>query len=80
MKYFTFARESNKFDDILKDATIKKAIRTKILFRNHLIIGIDLGQGQTESYITLKYGEDLINDLIKDFSPIPNVDYVPKRN
>jgi len=79
MKYFTFTRESNKFDDILKDATIKKAIRMKILFRNHLIIGIDLGQGQTESYITLKYGEDLNTDLIKDFSPIPNVEYVPQK-
>jgi hypothetical protein len=80
MKYFTFIRESNKFDDILKDATIRKAIRTKILFRNHLIIGIELDKGQIESYITLKYGEDLNTELIKDFSPIPNIDYKPKRD
>jgi hypothetical protein len=35
---------------------------------------------QTFSYITLKYGDEMKQELVKDFSPIPGIDYVPKRD
>jgi hypothetical protein len=34
---------------------------------------------KTFSYITLKYGDEMRNRLTKDYSPIPNEDYIPIR-
>jgi hypothetical protein len=80
MKYYTFYRESNNFDDILKDNSVKKIIATKIKWHQHLMIGIHKeGNEQNFSLITLKYGEDMINNLTKDFTPIAGVDYMPKK-
>ena len=80
MKYYTFYRESNNFDDILKDNSVKKIIATKIKWHQHLMIGIHKeGNGQNFSLITLKYGEDMVNNLTKDFTPIAGVDYMPKK-
>jgi hypothetical protein len=28
----------------------------------------------------LKYGDEMKQELVKDFSPIPGIDYVPKRD
>lgn len=82
MKYFTFKRSGNDFTDILKDSSLKKVIDTKITWDQHLIIGIqdnDTNQS-TFSYITIKYGDDLASDTIKDLSPVPGVDYMPKKD
>lgn len=79
MKYYTFYREDNKFDDILKDQTAKSAIDEIVYWSNHLMIGIDDGNEGIVSYITLKYGDDLVTDMIKDRTPIPNIDYIQTR-
>jgi hypothetical protein len=80
MKYYTFKRESNDFSDFLKDANVKKYISTKIRWRNHLMVGIsDKATDGVLGYIVLKYGDEMVNPITKDYSPIPNVDYIPKR-
>lgn len=82
MKYFTFNRSSSDFTDITKDPTLKKVIDLKIAWSEHLIIGIqDSAANQSIfSYITIKYGDDLAFDIVKDFSPVPGVDYTPKKD
>ena len=82
MKYYTFYRESNNFDDILKDINLKKVVKHKIRWENYLQIGIDNFQSDIDkifSYISLKYGDEIRNSLTKDYSPQPNVDYIPIR-
>ena len=80
MKYYTFYRENNNFDDILNDQIIKKIIDEKMRWYQYLIIGMNDKHEQTFSYITLKYGDEMKQELVKDFSPIPGIDYVPKRD
>jgi hypothetical protein len=80
MKYYTFYRENNNFDDILNDQIIKKIIDEKMRWYQYLIIGMNDKHKQTFSYITLKYGDEMKQELVKDFSPIPGIDYVPKRD
>lgn len=82
MKYYTFYRESNKFDDILNDAILKKSIDEVVTWYQHLVIGVYETDktDQNNSYITLKYGDEMQNDLVKDRSPVPGVDYMPKRD
>lgn len=80
MKYYTFYRENNNFDDIEKDNIVKKFAETKIKWYQHFMIGIKKdGNDQNFSMLTLKYGEDMVNNLTKDFTPIAGVDYTPKR-
>lgn len=80
MKYYTFKRESNNFDDILKDPVISKLIKTKISWRYHLMVGLSHKTDDSQlGYIVLKYGDDMHNPINKDFTPVMNVDYVPKR-
>lgn len=79
MKYINFCRENDKFNDILTDPVLKKLIKTKIRWPKYLVIGIDKKEEQVLSYITLKYGDEMKSSLVKDFSPISGVDYVPKR-
>jgi len=56
MKYYTFYRESNNFDDILKDPILKKSIDEVIRWYQHLIIGFHETEknNQNSSYIKLK--------------------------
>jgi hypothetical protein len=35
---------------------------------------------QTFSYITLKYGDEMKPTLVRDFSPVSGIDYVPKQD
>ena len=81
MKYYTFYRENNNFTDILTDNNIKKVVDMKISWHRHLMIGM---QATTNSwtfiYITLKYGDEMIPSITKDYSPVPGVDYVPKKD
>lgn len=78
MKYITFYRESSDFEDILKDPNIKKLIYEKTKWFQHLTLGIKDDE-KIFSYITLKYGDEIRTNLVKDFSPIPNIDYTPKK-
>lgn len=79
MRNFTFYRESNNFDDILTDVALKKKIHFKLRWSNHLEIGINTFKDEgLITYIELKYGES-ITRLTKDYSPIPNIDYIPIR-
>ena len=80
MKYYTFYRENNNFDDIEKDNIVKKFAETKIKWYQHFMIGMKKdGNDQNFSMLTLKYGEDMVNNLTKDFTPIAGVDYIPKK-
>ena len=80
MKHYTFYREDNKFDDILNDKTIKSNVCTKISWNMHLILGFKYGiDDSILGYIVLKYGDDILNNVVKDHTPIPNVDYLPIR-
>ena len=80
MKYYTFYRENNNFDDIQSDNIVKKFAETKIKWYQHFMIGMRKdGNDQNFSMLTLKYGEDMVNNLTKDFTPIPGVDYIPKK-
>jgi hypothetical protein len=80
MKYYTFYRENNNFDDILSDNIVKKFAQTKIKWYQYFMIGMSKdGNDQNFSMLTLKYGEDMVNNLTKDFTPIPGVDYIPKK-
>ena len=80
--YYTFRRENNNFDDILSDAGIKNCFDEKIRWANHLMVGLSRYHKDFEKnqiYLTLKYGDDLVNDLTKNYAPIPDVDYTPER-
>ena len=80
MKYYTFYRENNNFDDIESDNIVKKFAETKIKWHQHFMIGMKKdGNDQNFSMLTLKYSEDMVNNLTKDFTPIAGVDYIPKK-
>lgn len=79
MKHYTFYRETDKFDDILKDPVIKKHIYLKMRWRCYLRIALSEHDDGVESYITLKYGDEMKNNcLVTDRTPVPFVDYMPK--
>lgn len=79
MKHFTFYREFNKFDDILNDPTIKKHASLKLQWYQHLSIGLHDAGDEISGYIVLKYGDEITKLTDKDYTPIPKVDYLPKR-
>jgi hypothetical protein len=80
MKYYTFYRENNNFDDIESDNIVKKFADTKIKWYQHFMIAMKKdGNDQNFSMLTLKYGEDMVNNLTKDFTPVAGVDYIPKK-
>jgi hypothetical protein len=80
MKHIYFHRENNDFTDILSDSTIKKSIKETTTLYGYLILGIpESTHEHLISYITLKYGDSIRSSLVKDYSPIPNVDYIPIR-
>ena len=82
MKHYTFYREDNNFTDILNDVSIKKLIDEKIRWYQWLTIGIADTEKNNQSFslLTLKYGDDMKQDFIKDLSPVPGVDYIPKKD
>jgi hypothetical protein len=80
MKYYIFYRESDNFDDIIKDKTLKKYVYEKFRWSHYLKIGVsERAEGIISSYITLKYGDEMRNELTQDYSPKPYIDYTPKR-
>lgn len=78
MKKIMFRRESDNFSDILSDTVVKKYLKYKIKFRCGLIVEVPK-DSEVLSYIELKYGDDIVNNIVPDRSPIINVDYLPKR-
>lgn len=80
MKYYTFYRESNKFDDILNDKVLKKYIDYITIWKNYLRVGINKEyESKVNIHITLKYGDELRNHLSNDYSPKPHIDYTPRK-
>lgn len=81
MKYYTFYRESNDFTDILNDPNVKANVCTKIQWRNHLLIGFKYKvEDSVLGFLVLKYGDDMVNIVNKDYTPKPDVDYKPIRS
>ena len=81
MKYYTFYRDSNNFKDILEDSNITSEVATKIIWLNHLLLGFkNTTPDSVLGYIVLKYGDELINLCNKDYTPVIDVDYIPKKN
>lgn len=80
MKTFIFKRENRNFDDILKDKTIKRAIRQKFQFGDYLIIQVKETPAVL-AYVPLMFSEELVYvyDLFSDRTPVPNVDYIPTK-
>ncbi len=79
MKHYTFYRENDNFDDILKDTVVKKHICMKIRWKHYLRIALDDHDEKLGSYITLKYGDEMKhNCLVTDRTPVPFKDYQPK--
>lgn len=81
MKFIYFYRQNNDFSDILSDPSIKPHIYTKITWHQYLLLGIynEKKIDSIISYINLKFGDDIRNNIHPDFSPIPNKDYIIKR-
>ena len=80
MKYITFYRESNKFDDIINDVSFKKHIDEVTTWYQYCRITLHSDVNDTiYSYMTIKYGDEMVNKLTNDYSPVINVDYTPKR-
>jgi hypothetical protein len=81
MKLYIFKRENSKFDDMKKDPVIKKKFKTIMTWRDHIMLGTDQPNDETESYLLLKFGDELITKgLIPDLTPVPYVDYMPDPN
>jgi hypothetical protein len=81
MKYYWFHRDSTNFKDILSDVAIKPIIKHKFSFDKHLILGfLDIDE-KIMSYMTIKYGEDIIepSHIVPDRTPIPDHDYIPTK-
>lgn len=83
-RHFTFYQAENDFTDILSDPSIKKHICTKVSWNKYLLIGIkEYGDDEVNkiaTYINIKYGDYLKNNIVPDRSPVMNVDYIPKRD
>jgi hypothetical protein len=79
MTHYTFERESDDFKDILNDPALKKKIITRITWKGFLMIELDDWEKKLDSYIVLKYGDELrTGGLVTDRTPVPFVDYQPK--
>ena len=79
MRTYVFKRESNNFDDILKDKNVKKYVVEQYHFTNYLILRVQ-DKPEVLAYLLLMFGEEIVRmkDIVPDRTPIINVDYVPK--
>ena len=81
METIIFKRESNKFDDIIKDTNIKPFLRTVLTWHEHCFIQLKPLKGVEKiiSYIGLKFGDSVLKQpLTNDYTPIDGVDYRSK--
>lgn len=80
MNYYIFKKEDDDFSEMLDDKTLKPLLGFKIKFSQHLILGSydDINE-KLSSYITLKYGDMMVNkcDMFIDYSPKMHIDYKP---
>ena len=68
-------------DTLLEKQIFDQVVDMKISWYRHLMIGLKENTNSgTFSYITLKYGDEMIPSITKDYSPVPGVDYIPKRD
>lgn len=75
-----FKNIDNDFSDILTDVNVKPRIKTKMQFDQHLFLNLNFeDDNQFYSYILLKFGESLIKITEKDYTPIPKIDYYPRK-
>lgn len=79
-KIILLRRESRDFRDVLKDPILDRI--SSSLFHKYLMLIFEPFNDSHEAditYVTLKYGEDLvgITTVIKDRTPVPNYDYIP---
>lgn len=81
MKYYWFHRESNDFKDILSDIAIKPVIKHKFSFAKHLILGFLDSDEKIMSYMTIKFGDDMIEPsyIVPDRTPVSGRDYIPTK-
>jgi len=81
MKYYVFNRDSDNFDDILKDVALKPIIRHKIKYKHQLILGFADEDEKIISYMTIKYGDDItsLDKIVPDRTPVMGKDYIPVR-
>lgn len=82
MKYFIFYRENDNFDDLLSEKDILKHFSLKLKWHQYLILGSDEICQEYQSYLVLKYGDDLRDksNIFIDRTPKPFIDYHPDRN
>ena len=78
MKHIIFYSEDNDFKEILEDPNIKKSVVETTSWSQHLLLGVKDDE-KFFSYITLKYGDAIRTNLVKDFKPVANIDYTPIR-
>ena len=80
-----YRKDSTDFSDICKDKNLKKYILCQQCWHEHMLLRFDDQKDKNWdkilSYIMLKYSDELKNltDVIKDFSPVPFVDYYPEK-
>lgn len=79
MTTYIFRREDNNFTDILNDKNINKYFKEKISFKEHLILSAMQVPPEVQSYLMLKFSDDMItwDHIRKDNSPVPYKDYLP---
>lgn len=79
MKTYIFYRENDDFTDILSDTNVKQYFKQKMRWKNYLVLMSHSVKPEIESYIMLKYGDEMHSwdHIRKDNSPIPYVDYLP---
>ena len=78
MIFYTFYDSNNDFTDLTKDRVVKAHF--KISWNNHTMLGFeDEADEKMLGYILIKYWEMIRNPFELDRTPIPNVDYIPKR-
>lgn len=77
MKTYFFKRENNDFSDLLAEKCLKKKDITKMFYYQHLIIFTEIDDKEL-AYLTLKYGDEMVNPIV-DNRPIPDIDYKVKK-
>lgn len=81
MKTYIFYRENDDFTDLLSDNNVKQYFKQKLRWKNYLVLMSHKVKPEIESYIMLKYGDEMQSwdHIRKDNSPIPYVDYEPDK-
>jgi hypothetical protein len=78
MIYYTFYDINNDFSELSNDRVIKT--KFKITWGHHMMLGFeDDADEKMLGYIVIKYGEMIRDPIEFDRTPIPDVDYFPKR-